>query len=102
MLTKSSNDAVDLLFSTNPLKNEIAEQIQSIKSSINQTISLLGKSYGYEVTSVKKAGKSFELITAIAIYDRQSIRFQFSMYKPSSKWKLLNLNFDDKVEEEAK
>lgn len=98
--TKSANEAVDYIFSTNKWMNESKDQIENVKFKLNGTLKLLGDYVGYNLITKKTVGDHLSLYTFMVRYDRQPLRFSMLFYKPSSQWKLLNFSYDDNMDEE--
>jgi hypothetical protein len=98
--TKSANEAVDYIFSTNKWMNESKDQIENVKFKLNGTLKLLGDYVGYNLITKKTVGDHLSLYTFMVRYDRQPLRFSMLFYKPSDQWKLLNFSYDDSMDEE--
>lgn len=72
----------------------------SLVLQLKEVTDLLGKFEGYEVMKIVSAGDSYKVISTIAKYQRQPVRFNFLLYKPSEKWQIQNFTFDFNIEEE--
>ncbi|HQP04735.1 MAG: hypothetical protein KBB11_07910 [Bacteroidales bacterium] len=93
------NKAIDYLFSTNELIAPNQEGIKSIKERLEVSRKLLGNYYGQELISLEKAGDSYLRYTYMLRYDRQPVKIIIVMYRPDTKWKVQNLNFEDKMDD---
>lgn len=92
------NAAIDYLFSTNELIDGNQEGVQSVKDRLEMSRKLLGNYYGHELIKIEEAGESYLRYTYSLKYDRQPVKIIIVLYKANDKWKVQNLNFDDKVE----
>lgn len=92
------NKAIDYLFSTNELIEGNQEGIETVKERLEMSRKLLGNYYGHELIKLEEAGESYLRYTFSLKYDRQPVKIIIVLYKPNDKWKVQNLNFDDKVE----
>lgn len=89
-----SDQAVDLLFSTNKWISTDDEQIVAIKSQLRNTVNQLGKFNSYE--SINKTSINDNLIqySFLAKYDRQPLRFTMVFYRASKEWQVQNFHYD--------
>ena len=99
--SKSANEAVDYIFSTNRWLNDSKDQTESVKVKLNGVLKQLGNYNGYNLITKKTVGEHFSLYTFIVRYDRQPIRFSLIFYKPNSQWQLQNFSYDDNLEVEV-
>lgn len=100
--TKSPNDAIDYIFSTNEWVSESTDQIENVKFKINSTLKLLGKYEGFDLVSRKSVAGHLILYTFMVRYNRQPLRYSMLFYKASTDWKLYNFKYDDEFDDELK
>jgi hypothetical protein len=101
--TYSSNPvgAVDYIFSTNRWMTERNKDgIENVKTQLTNFLGLVGDYYGYEKITEKRVGESLKLVSFMAKYDRQPVRFTFVFYKPQDKWQVQNFQYDDNLDDE--
>lgn len=80
-------EAVEYVFSTNRWMIERNKDgIESVKNQLGDFLELVGDYYGFEKITEKRVGESMKLVSFMAKYDRQPIRFTFIFYKPKDKW----------------
>jgi hypothetical protein len=96
------NQAVDYLFSTNPLIDANQDGIKSIKERFELSRKLLGNYYGAEIVSKYYAGNSYAKYVYSLKYERQPVKLVLVLYKPNKTWKVQNVNFQDDMDTEFK
>jgi hypothetical protein len=89
--------AIDSLYKTNPYSDKITDAIQKVKSGLASMTGLIGTYRGSSLIIRKELGDRIAYLYYIAAYDREPIKFEFFFYKPSDKWLLQSMSFDDKV-----
>jgi hypothetical protein len=92
--------AIEDIFNSNKWLNFEKHQKDTVFLKLNNLINQLGSYQGYETIKSINVGKSYRVISAIAKYDRQPLRFNFILYKPLNKWQVQNFNFDVNTESE--
>jgi len=96
------NQAVDYLFSSNPLIDSNQDGIKSIKERFELSRKLLGNYYGAEIVSKYYAGESYAKYIYSLKYERQPVKLVLVLYKPNQEWKVQNVNFQDDIDTEFK
>ncbi|MEO9514045.1 MAG: hypothetical protein ABJN84_05150 [Flavobacteriaceae bacterium] len=101
--TKGVKPAIDYILSENKWielndlkKDSVITEIQNLSNS-------LGMYYGHEIIKYKKFGNSYTVVSTIAKYDRQAIRYNFILYKPrkeNTDWQMQKFNYDLDIEDE--
>lgn len=94
------NDAIDYIFSGMKLTKQVNEDITAIKKNLKMTIDQDGAYYGYELITEKNIGSTLKLMSYMAKYDKQPVRFIFIYYKPADKWKIYTFQFNTNLDEE--
>lgn len=92
--------AIDYIFGTNEWMERSQDQVDNVKNQIEKIIPLMGEYYGFELITKKSIGKNLILKSYLVKYDRQPLRFNFTLYNPNKKWKILNFSYDDNLDEE--
>lgn len=87
--------AVDYAFTTNKWFAKKTDDLISLKNKLKNLVDLLGNYYGYEVLTEKTAGENIKVVTYIARYDREALRFILIYYRPKDTWQVQNLSFDE-------
>jgi len=102
----NSDKALDDIYATNKWTSEMRDAINSMKKTIKNYPSEMGKYYGADFITKQQCTERFFLYSYMARYDRQPMKVVFQFYKPNDKWILYSLNFstdiDDDVEAAAK
>jgi hypothetical protein len=97
---KSSDAALDFIFSTNKWMDGSKDQIENVKFKLNSTLKQLGEYQGYNLITKKTLGEHLSLYTYLVRYDRQPLRFSLLFYNPNNQWRLHNFSYDDSMDEE--
>lgn len=90
--------AFDELFSSNKLFT--SEDISSIKLKIAEYSKVLGQYHGQHLLIKEDINEIIQVHSYILKYEIQPIRFTFTFYKPSLKWKIQNFKISDDFIEE--
>lgn len=90
--------ALDYVFSTNPYMDANSEQAKSIKTRLGTVTALIGDFYGYEKMVVHEYAPSLVSVTYLIKHKRQPLYYTFVFYRPEKNWQILNIRFDDKLE----
>jgi hypothetical protein len=92
--------ALEYGFSTNKWAQRKQDDIESLKNKMKNIVSVLGEYFGYEQLSEKTAGNHVKMVTFIARYDREPLRFTFLFYKPKDTWRLNNFSYDEEIDKD--
>ncbi len=98
--TKSPDDAIDYIFSTNEWMTKSTDQIENVKSKLNSTLKIVGRYEGYTLVSKKTIAGHLILYTFMVRYNRQPLRYLLLFYKASTTWKLYSFKYDEDFTDE--
>ena len=102
----NTDKALDDIYATNVWTSEMKDAINSMKKTIKNYPTEMGKYYGSDFITKQKCTERFFLYTYMARYDRQPMKSTCQFYKANDKWILFSLNLspdiDDDVEAAAK
>jgi len=90
--------ALDFIFTTNPYMDINSEQVKKIKVQLGTVTGLIGDFYGYELMQKEEFAPSLVSLVYLVKHKRQPLYYTFVFYKPNEKWQILNIRFDDKLE----
>ncbi|HTK21932.1 MAG TPA: hypothetical protein VL442_20585 [Mucilaginibacter sp.] len=93
-------DAIDQLFADVKKNKQVNDDITAIKKNLKVTIDQDGDYYGYELITEKGVGNTVKLLSYIAKYDKQPVRFVFVFYKPKDAWKIYTFQFNTNLDDE--
>jgi hypothetical protein len=93
-------DAIDFIFSGIPLNKQVKDDITAIKKNLKVTIDHGGAFNGYELITEKSVGNTLKLMSYMAKYDKQPVRFIFIYYKPKDVWKIYTFQFNTNLDDE--
>ncbi|WHF52404.1 hypothetical protein QGN23_03770 [Chryseobacterium gotjawalense] len=87
--------AVDELFKSNIWLTRVQDNIDNLKSEVEKlNEDSFGKYYGFEKINEVKFNDTYTVLSFLAKFDRQPIRFVFKFYKPNDKWMIHSLTYD--------
>lgn len=100
--TYNAEKAIDFVLNSNKWLKEIDRvQKDSLRTNLSEMVKELGKYYTYEVIKTSDIGDSYKVVSCIAKYEMQPIRFNFVLYKAVNEWQIQNFTYDLNMEEEA-
>ena len=98
---KGASVALDNLYGTNKWMERSADAISNVKSQMEGlNEGYVGKLHGHEIIAEKKLGDSYLLLSYMAKFDRQPIRYTFQFYKPKDTWVIYSFKFDANIDNE--
>ncbi|MEG3767766.1 hypothetical protein [Alteromonas sp. 14N.309.X.WAT.G.H12] len=93
-------EAVDAIYSTNKWVIRKADDVQNVKTQLQNLPQLVGTYHG----KVKLGNADIEdrlmYVSYLALYERQPVRFEFVFYRPENDWVIYSFSFDDQIDEE--
>jgi hypothetical protein len=92
-----TDPAIDYLFSTNKLFNNVA-QINLLKIKLDSLQRSVGQYVGKELIAQKSAGTSLAFYSYLAKFTVQPVRFTFMFYKAQNDWTLYRFKYDDQMD----
>ncbi len=93
------DEAFKALVATNPTLSDPAA-VPEFVGNIQKGIEVFGPLQGQELYDLRSVGTRTLYITYLSYHPRKPLRWQFVFYSPvGADWKLLNLRFDDTVEQ---
>jgi hypothetical protein len=96
-----TNEAIDYLYGTNQWGAKNSDQIANLKGELATLNNLVGKYAFHELLVDERAGTRYVHLVYLVGYDRQPLRFQLSLYRPSSEWRFQGFSFDAKLDEDV-
>ena len=96
----NTDEAFDYIFGTNKWMGENKDGTENVKFKLREYANLMGEYLGFEKLTEKNLGESLKVSVYLVKYDRQPLRFIFKFYKGKKNWKLYNLKFDEKIDDE--
>jgi hypothetical protein len=76
---------------------ERPEDVSTLKTKTKEAITVFGPILGYDYVQKKNVGERLVSYTAISLGKEFPLRWRFYFYKPSDKWRLIDLRVDDKL-----
>lgn len=98
-----TDDALDQLFGTNPwLERTRSDQLQNARTQLGSIQKLVGALMTYEKIQEVKVGTRFVHVVYLVLYEREAIRFEFTLFRPASAWVLHSFYFDEEVPKDVR
>jgi len=96
-----TNEAIDYVYGTNQWVGKNSDQVANLKGELAKLSSLVGKYAFHELLVEEKAGTRYVHLVYLVGYDRQPLRFELRLYRPSSEWRFQGVSFDAKLVEDV-
>ncbi|RLD48222.1 MAG: hypothetical protein DRI94_12850 [Bacteroidetes bacterium] len=96
---KGSDAAIDYIYATNKYISGNLTANLKVKTELKKVTLMLGKYHGIDIIDTQFISTSYIRLSYLAKFDRQPLKFNFTMYRSDKKWQLQQLRFDDKVSE---
>ena len=88
-------EAVDRLYSSNPLLNQKPQQLAMLKQQLGTIVSLYGNLSGTENIHTEQLSSSLVRIVELAKHEQHPVVWEFYFYKPNEKWFISQGTFND-------
>lgn len=98
---EGSNVALDSLFATNRWFAAKEDVVANVKAQLAGSVSLMGQYFGFELMEAKMASDCLVKYTYILKYERQPLRFVFTLYKSRDRWQMLNFVYSDSFNDDV-
>lgn len=98
LLANKPSQAVDNLYSSNPLVGQKAQQLTLLKQQLGTVSALYGKIIGTENVHYEQFSPSLVRIVEIVKYEAHPITWEFYFYKPNKKWMISQGLFVDQFQ----
>lgn len=94
-LSGSAEEGVGNLFRSNPdFSDRQPERLADIKAMANKQVADAGEMQGFELVSTDQVGESLVRLTYVAKYHRGPVVAQFTWYRSSERWSIIDLKLD--------
>jgi hypothetical protein len=98
----NTDEAFDLLWSTNLWAERKKDAAQKLKTQLRNLTEMVGPLRDTELLTKREMGTRLVYLSYLAAFDRQPIRFEFHFDRPSQRWGVLNIAFDDDMDEDLR
>ena len=92
-------DAVDYIFSTNPMMKKLPDQVDQVRSGFGSLGTLMGNYVSHTKLIETKVADMFVYQHYFVAYDRQPISIRLKYYKPGTTWLCYGVQFDGNLAE---
>jgi hypothetical protein len=99
--TRGYEMAIRYSWSTNKWIPVNGDAITNIVVQLEKKVSVMGEFIGQELLKSKSVGSRYRMVSYLVYYQRDPIRFTFTLYKNNNGWEISNFEFDTKFEEEV-
>jgi hypothetical protein len=89
------NEAIDSLYSSNPLMNQKIQELTLMKQQVAMISTLFGKHIGVEEYSNELLTPSITKIVKVEKFENHPVVWEFFFYKPHDKWIISKGTFND-------
>jgi hypothetical protein len=93
-------EAVDSIYSSNKWILQKKDEVQNVKSQLQNLTSLVGEFHSKVKLGEEHIAERLYHISYLALYERQPVRLEFVFYKPKENWVIYSFSFDDEIDEE--
>jgi hypothetical protein len=98
VLAGDSSAAFDTLMAHSHLDALKPREIELLKGQIQQAFSIFGAPSGYEMVSRKPYGSSVMRLVYVTKHRDLPLVWNFYFYQPTKDWQLVNLHFNDQLQ----
>ncbi|WP_371195162.1 hypothetical protein [Glaciecola sp. SC05] len=93
-------EAVDSIYSTNKWMTQKTDDIQNVKTQLQNLQALVGEYHGKEELGSEELKERLIYVSYLAMFERQPIRLEFVFYRPQEDWIIYSFSFDDTIDDE--
>ncbi|SEB08190.1 hypothetical protein [Marinobacterium iners] len=93
-------EAVDSIYSTNKWMSNKSDEIQNVKTQMQNLQTLVGEYHGKVKLGEESLEDRLTYISYLTMFERQPVRLEFVFYRPKDKWIIYSYSFDDNIDEE--
>ena len=93
-------EAVDSIYSTNKWMGNKSDEIQNVKTQMQNLQNLVGEYHGKVKLGEESLEDRLTYISYLTMFERQPVRLEFVFYRPKDKWIIYSYSFDDNIDEE--
>jgi soluble cytochrome b562 len=93
-------EAVDSIYSTNKWMGNKSDEIQNVKTQMQNLQTLVGEYHGKVKLGEESLEDRLTYISYLTMFERQPVRLEFVFYRPKDKWIIYSYSFDDNIDEE--
>ncbi len=97
---KGHEYAVKYAIATNKWIKPIGNEMDNLIVKLERQVRTMGQYLGYEEIVSKKIGSRYRIVSYLVYYQRDPIRFTFSLYKTNDDWRSQTFNMTQKFEKE--
>jgi hypothetical protein len=93
---KKMDQAFDIILANTKIKGR-ENEVKSIKAQTTEALTTYGPILSFEIIEQKRVGMNLLQIVCLSYSENLPLRWRFTYYRPSEKWKLLDIFVDDKI-----
>lgn len=94
--------SLNYAYSTNQwIFNSPTKESEEVQRKLEEFTNNLGRYCGRKLLKEKVVNSNFVIRSYMLLYERQPLRFTFTLYKPESKWQLQSFQYDVGMNDEA-
>lgn len=92
-----TGEAIEFVYGTNKWVSKDSDQVINLKNQLSQINKLVGNYLFHELISEGKTGSRYVHLIYLVGYERQPLRFELKLYKPTEEWLFFGISFDTKL-----
>jgi hypothetical protein len=93
-------EAVDSIYSTNKWVVNKQDDIQNVKTQMQNLQSLVGEYHGKVKLGKEDLENRLVYVSYLALFERQPVRLEFVFYRSKEDWIVYSFSFDDSIDDE--
>jgi hypothetical protein len=99
--TRGYEYAVRYSWATNRWIPAGGEAVDNVVITLSKKLAGMGDFIGQELLKNRQVSSRFRVVSYLVYYERDPVRYTFSLYKNSQGWEVSNFQFDSDFEDEA-